>query len=211
MGFLLVGGVTIIFFIYRRTPVVVCSNAPLTFALLILLAGGFVLPFLFVARPSPGICSAESILFGLVFSTITAIFLVKTRHVLLIFTAKLSDTLYLVNQRGLQRRELWQSAAFAVVALTLAVAYLAASPPHPVAHQADCGKHWTILQFVNMAYIALLSIAATYVAFRARNLPENYNEANNISITTLLLIIVWVASLPSYYRVTVEQRTLILR
>ena len=95
LGFLSVGITTVIFAVYRKTPVVVCSNAALTFALLFLLAGGFVLPFLFAVRPSKSLCSAESILFGLVFSTITAIFLVKTRHVLQIFTAKLADTLYL--------------------------------------------------------------------------------------------------------------------
>ena len=63
---------------------------------------------------------------------------------------------------------------------------------------------------MNLAFFVVLSAAATVVAFRARNLPENYNEASNISITTLLLIVVWVASLPTYFRVTVEQRTLIL-
>lgn len=62
-----------------RLPVQVCSNRPLTVAMLVILLVGFLLPFLFLAPPAPALCGLEAVLLGSVFSSITGIFLVKTR------------------------------------------------------------------------------------------------------------------------------------
>lgn len=146
-----------------------------------------------------------------------------------IFNAKLSDTLYMVNQRGklslsalvrgrdgggawsgIQREELWQSGCLAALGVAMLVPYLAARPPEPTPHSADCGSSWVAAHIISMTYIALLSAAATLAAFKARTLPENYNEAGSIATTMLLLLLVWVSSLPAYFRVTPQQRILVV-
>lgn len=133
----------------------------------------------------------------------------QTWHVHRIFTAALHKILAMTSKPS-GRQEIWISFIFPTVFCIIAIPYIVTNVPQPDVTAGDCGSDWNTLQIISMGYIIILSTATTLVAYRARKLPQNYNESRHICSIMMILVLIWVTSLPSYYSVSSDSKVTIL-
>eukprot|EP00064_Thunnus_orientalis_P018615 superscaffoldBa00004344_g18718 len=194
-----------IFIYYRSTPMVRANNSELSFLLLISLKLCFLCSLLFIGRPRLWTCQLRHAAFGISFVLCVSCILVKTMVVLAVFKAsKPGGGASLKWFGALQQRG-------TVLVLTsiqgaICTAWLVSSSPVPHKNTQyhndkivyECVVGSTIGFAVLLGYIGLLAILSFLLAFLARNLPDNFNEAKFITFSMLIFCAVWVAFVPAY-------------
>ncbi|XP_029699320.1 extracellular calcium-sensing receptor [Takifugu rubripes] len=194
-----------IFIHHRSTPVVRANNSELSFLLLVSLKLCFLCSLLFIGRPRLWTCQLRHAAFGISFVLCVSCILVKTMVVLAVFRASKPGggaTLKwfgAVQQRG---TVLGLTSVQAAICTTWLVSY---SPePHKNTQYYnykivyECVVGSPIGFAVLMGYIGLLAVLSFQLAFLARNLPDNFNEAKLITFSMLIFCAVWVAFVPAY-------------
>ncbi|XP_074496818.1 extracellular calcium-sensing receptor-like [Sebastes fasciatus] len=194
-----------IFIYHRSTPIVRANNSELSFQLLISLKLCFLCSLLFIGRPRMWTCQMRHAAFGISFVLCVSCILVKTMVVLAVFKASKPGGgaslkwFGAVQQRG------------TVVVLTsiqaaICTAWLVSASPAPHKNTQyhndkivyECVVGSTVGFAVLLGYIGLLAILSFLLAFMARNLPDNFNEAKFITFSMLIFCAVWVAFVPAY-------------
>ena len=105
------------------------------------------------------------------------------------------------------------TAILVAIQVVIAIVWLVVEQPTTVFLYDDfntdllCGENPYIGFSVTLAYNLLLLIVTTYFAFRARRVPQNFNEAKFINITVYSLCILWLAFIPMYFVSTSVLRT----
>uniref|UniRef100_A0A3B4YMJ4 Extracellular calcium-sensing receptor-like n=1 Tax=Seriola lalandi dorsalis TaxID=1841481 RepID=A0A3B4YMJ4_SERLL len=194
-----------IFIYHRKTPIVRANNSELSFQLLFSLKLCFLCSLLFIGRPRLWTCQLRHAAFGISFVLCVSCILVKTMVVLAVFKAsKPGGEASLkwfgaVQQRG-------TVLVLTSVQAAICVAWLVSSSPAPHKNTQyhndkivyECVVGSTIGFAVLLGYIGLLAILSFLLAFLARNLPDNFNEAKLITFSMLIFCAVWVAFVPAY-------------
>ncbi|XP_056906122.1 extracellular calcium-sensing receptor-like [Takifugu flavidus] len=194
-----------IFIHHRSTPVVRANNSELSFLLLVSLKLCFLCSLLFIGRPRLWTCQLRHAAFGISFVLCVSCILVKTMVVLAVFRASKpggGTTLKLfgaVQQRG-------TVLGLTSIQAAICFAWLLSSSPKPhknIQYHKDkivfeCVVGSTVGFAVLLSYIGLLAILSFLLAFLARNLPDNFNEAKLITFSMLIFCAVWVAFVPAY-------------
>ncbi|XP_037631954.1 extracellular calcium-sensing receptor-like [Sebastes umbrosus] len=194
-----------IFIYHRSTPIVRANNSELSFQLLMSLKLCFLCSLLFIGRPRMWTCQLRHAAFGISFVLCVSCILVKTMVVLAVFKASKPGGgaslkwFGAVQQRG------------TVVVLTsiqaaICTAWLVSASPAPHKNTQyhndkivyECVVGSTVGFAVLLVYIGLLAILSFLLAFMARNLPDNFNEAKFITFSMLIFCAVWVAFVPAY-------------
>ena len=202
-GIALTAFVAVIYAIFNQNRIIKASSRDLSAILIIGLVLCYILPFLFVAKPSAAICGVRRFFVGFSFAVCFSALLVKTNRIHRIFNRS-------PEQLAIPPRFVSSRSQIVIVLILLSVQVvmntLWLGLQHPnVQHvpngrttELRCQSSSDIELLVWVSYNLLLLILSTYFAFLARKIPENFNEAKFINVTLYSIIIVWLAFIPAY-------------
>ncbi|XP_073342668.1 extracellular calcium-sensing receptor-like [Pagrus major] len=205
LGTFICAVVLAIFTYHRSTPIVRANNSELSFLLLVSLKLCFLCSLLFIGRPRLWTCQLRHAAFGISFVLCVSCILVKTMVVLAVFKASKpggGDSLKwfgAMQQRGTVM-------VLTSIQAAICTAWLVSSSPAPHKNTQyhndkivyECVVGSTVGFAVLLGYIGLLATLSFLLAFLARNLPDNFNEAKLITFSMLIFCAVWVAFVPAY-------------
>ncbi|CAJ1065282.1 extracellular calcium-sensing receptor-like [Xyrichtys novacula] len=216
-GFVVTSAVFVVFLYYRHTPVVRANNSELSFLLLLSLKLCFLCSLVFIGRPSVWSCRFQQAAFGISFVLCVSCLQVKTIVVLAAFRSARPGAEALMKWFG-PGQQRGSICVFTSIQVIICAIWLSLNPPVP---QADfkvpgltvtlkCAMASLVGFSLVLGYIGLLACTCLLLAFLARKLPDNFNEAKLITFSMLIFCAVWVAFVPAYvtspgkYSVAVE-------
>uniref|UniRef100_A0A3B3ZZN5 G-protein coupled receptors family 3 profile domain-containing protein n=1 Tax=Periophthalmus magnuspinnatus TaxID=409849 RepID=A0A3B3ZZN5_9GOBI len=197
--------VLLVFVHNRKTPIVRANNSELSFQVLLSLKLCFLCSLLFIGRPRLWTCQLRHAAFGISFVLCVSCILVKTMVVLAVFKASKPGGGSILKWFGaLQQRG--TVFTLTLIQAVICVTWLVTASPAPYKNTDyhndkivyECVIGSSVGFAVLLGYIGLLALLSFMLAFLARNLPDNFNEAKLITFSMLMFCAVWVAFVPAY-------------
>ncbi|KAK9397893.1 type-2 vomeronasal receptor [Crotalus adamanteus] len=193
-----------IFIKYQDTPIVKANNRNITCLLLVSLLLSFLCSFLFIGKPEKVTCLLRQSAFGVVFSVAISCILAKTIVVILVFMASVPGSK--LRQWLGKPLDNYVVVSCSLIQVTLCAIWLVTSPPYPdadinlVANEIilGCNEGSTLMFYCILLYLLFLAIVGFSVAFKARHLPDSFNETKFISFSLLWFCNVWLSFFPTY-------------
>ncbi|XP_067275404.1 extracellular calcium-sensing receptor-like [Pseudorasbora parva] len=209
--------VMVIFALHHNTPIVRANNSELSFLLLVSLKLCFMCVLLFIGQPQLWTCQLRHAVFGISFVLCISSILVKTMVVIAVFKASRPEGKGAMKWFGAVQQRCTVLVLTALQVVICAVWLSTASPtPHKNNQYIrskivfECAIGSVAGFSMLLGYIGLLAAVSFLLAFMARNLPDNFNEAKFITFSMLIFCAVWIAFVPAYvsspgkYAVAVE-------
>ncbi|EDL03523.1 glutamate receptor, metabotropic 1 [Mus musculus] len=205
LGILVTLFVTLIFVLYRDTPVVKSSSRELCYIILAGIFLGYVCPFTLIAKPTTTSCYLQRLLVGLSSAMCYSALVTKTNRIARILAGSKKK----ICTRKPRFMSAWAQVIIASilisVQLTLVVTLIIMEPPMPILSYPSIKEVYLICNTSNLGVVApvgyngLLIMSCTYYAFKTRNVPANFNEAKYIAFTMYTTCIIWLAFVPIYF------------
>nr|DBA26109.1 TPA: hypothetical protein GDO54_010407 [Pyxicephalus adspersus] len=196
--------VTLVFIKYRNTPIVRAQNLEMSFLLLVSLLLSFFGTFTFIGEPSSTLCVLRQTVFAISFVLNISCILVKTLVVIIAFTmTKPNQNVVKFFQRSHQRALVGLTTS---VQIAICVGFLSSTSLIMKKNRdavmmkiiLECNRESELALLVAIGYIGLLALVCFVLAFLARNLPDNFNEAKFITFSLLVFVMVWFSFIPGY-------------
>ncbi|XP_031758642.1 vomeronasal type-2 receptor 26-like [Xenopus tropicalis] len=193
-----------IFIKYRETPIVRDNNRYLSCLLLISLMLCFLCTLLFIGRPTQICCLLRQVTFGVVFTISVSSVLAKTLTVIIAFNATKPGS-KLKKYVGTQLAIILVIVC-SLVEIVISAMWMASNPPFPEADTLSdpdyiillCNEGSGFFLFCIFGYIGTLALLSFIAAFLAKDFPDRFNEAKNITFSMLGFCSVWGAFVPAY-------------
>ncbi|XP_018117883.1 vomeronasal type-2 receptor 26 [Xenopus laevis] len=192
------------FLIYWDTPIVRANNQNLSCILIFALMLCFLCILLFIGRPTQICCLLRQVTFGIVFTISVSSVLAKTLTVIIAFNATKPGS-------KLKKYVGSQLPIILVIVCSLgemliSAIWIASNPPlveADVFSEMDtiillCNEGSVTLFFCVIGYMGALAFLSFIAAFLAKDFPDRFNEAKNITFSMLVFCSVWVTFVPSY-------------
>ncbi|XP_076002393.1 extracellular calcium-sensing receptor-like [Genypterus blacodes] len=216
-GAVVTTAVFVVFLCYSHTPMVRANNSELSFLLLVSLKLCFLCSLVFIGRPSVWSCRFQQAAFGISFVLCVSCLQVKTIVVLAAFRSARPGAEALIRWFGPSQQR-GSVCLLTCVQIIICATWLSHSPPEPQRDLGfkgskvtlECAMTSVVGFALVLGYIGLLACICLILAFLARKLPDNFNEAKLITFSMLIFCAVWVAFVPAYvsspgkYTVAVE-------
>ncbi|XP_075434019.1 extracellular calcium-sensing receptor-like [Ascaphus truei] len=192
-----------IFSQYKSTAIIRANNYSLSCLLLGSLSLCFLCSLTFIGYPQPGKCLLRQVAFGMVFALCVSCVLAKTVTVVIAFKA--------TKPGSSLRKWTGTKVSYFVVGLSVLIqlcvclTWLSSFPPFPELNIqtqpgiiiVQCNEGSPTAFWCMLGYLGLLATISFILAFLARQLPDNFNEAKFITFSMLAFLSVWVSYIPA--------------
>ena len=211
-GIIATTAVTIIFTVYHKHQLIKASSRELSVVLLSGIMLCYLIPFFFIAKPSPWICAVRRFGVGFCFATCYSALLVKTNRIHRIFnqSPNSSQNPPLISPQS----QLFLTSLLVAVQVVIALIWLVIERPsithvfYQFSTELKCGESPHIGLSITLGYNFLLLLVTLYFAFRTRKVPQKFNETKFINFTVYTLCILWFAFIPTYFATTARLGTI---
>ena len=207
VGLILVAFCSFILYKHRKTPLVKAANRELSLILIFTIKLSFSVSILSLAKPTNFMCSLVHCWRSMVLVTFISILILKTMKILSAFQINV------IAERFKKYILATKSQSFLVLGfilpqgLFLTLWIVLDSPRQQLIIQPiegrillSCSLHQSsvgmILEIAISVYTSFLAVVCTFYAFKARSLPENFNEARFIGFSMYILLLSSVGYLP---------------
>ncbi|KAI4883221.1 hypothetical protein NFI96_022607 [Prochilodus magdalenae] len=201
VGFLLLFISLIVYFLYRRSPIIKQAGGYIYVLIMLGLALSYTSVILFIGKPNIHMCWARSVLYALGFSLTVSCILVKALRTFVAF---------LPQHRQHKVKKFYKPPLIiscgTFIQVLICILWLTLGSPYVERVQSDQSMEVTVqcnegsgIGFAFMlGYIALLALICFALAFKGRKVPQRFNETGHIILSMLIYLFVWVCFIPIY-------------
>lgn len=192
--------VVVVFIVFNKHKIVKAACRELCAILLTGIALCYILPFFFIAAPSPATCAIRRFSVGFCFSLCFAPLLMKTNRIYRVF----HKAPHTPRFAGPKSQVVFTCLLVSVQAIVGAVWLIADRPGvkpvyYPNATERICDESLYVGLPIYLLYNLFLLTLSTFYAFLARKIPAKFNETKFIGATLYSICVIWLAFIPTYF------------